>query len=326
MLQQHTCLASYHSHLVTPWSMRRVLHPPWTPLWLLLVATTATLQCCSAQSTITTTTLTAPTSIAFNITSNQGRTFKLPQSTLPLYITLSLCAPPSSLDNSLPALLTSPSLYISNSSSQQLPSPTTLDSVTDAASIATLSQGFTNLTLASSSSGGAWIGVWAPDDALVEGGDGTGQWEMELSVSKTAPWVIQDGGASFHFDDTDSGSALLTTANFSTIGDTNVVVPDYTPIVALTSHLTTVLGRSRCFIANSTKVASRRINDTETTRGYGGGRRLQYEVTGLRESTNFTAWLVEAVDNGTRIWDPVFFATKTGECSVKVSILPWTSC
>lgn len=253
----------------------------------------------------TTTELAVPSSTTFDLTTATGNSFfHLPSSDDPLYITLSLCAPPASLSATLPASLP-PALFVSISSDNQLPSPSTTTSqdLNDGL-VATLEQGFANVTVGSASEGGAWIGVWAPPDLVA----GAGVWSYELDVSTGAPLVTMDPSASFRVEDSDHSSVLLVTSNWTAPGQaTGTIAPRFTLNIAATSLLTTSLARSKCFVGAQ---SLGNVTSSETTRGFGGGRRTQYEVQGLEKGQNYTSWLSEASASGTRLFNPTFFPTK----------------
>lgn len=258
--------------------------------------------------------LSDPTTTNFNLTgTSTGFIYHLAATEEPLHITLSLCSPPSALSSTLPASLPY-ALYVSNSSSNQQPGPSTSTSDDiDAGYVAALDQGFANVSLSSANDGGAWIGVWTPDDSSLNSTSTTGIWNYELAVSSEAPIEVLDGGASFKFDDADASSALLTTSNWTVRGDdVGTAVPRYSAIIRPTTQLTSSLARSRCFVQGSTPgaIAEEDIASSQTTRGYGGGRRMQYEVLNLEKDKNYTSWLLQSGSASTRLWDPVYFKTK----------------
>jgi calcium channel MID1 len=270
----------------------------------------------AAQTNLTSSTLSDPSTIQFNLSSSTGYVFYLPPSTstsTQVYVTLSLCSPPTSLRANLSSTLPF-TLYVSNDSSLTTPGPSdSTEQDISAGRAVGLQSGFGNVSLEARE--GAWIGVWAPDALSLGGKDDGGRWAYELGVSTEGPVVVLDGGASYRFEDSDASHALLTTSNYS--GSTT---PDYTPIIIPTSPLTTPLGNSLCYLRNSTKVAASRINGSTTTRGFGGGQRMQYEVGGLKRGTNYTSWLTETIGSSTRLWDPVFFTTKTGASLARCSV------
>ncbi|GAA5888463.1 hypothetical protein JCM6882_008629 [Rhodosporidiobolus microsporus] len=214
----------------------------------------------------------------------------------------------------------------------------------DAGGRATLRYGWANVTLAVdevAAADGVWVGVFAPsgaellrDQAGDSGGDDNdnavaveGQWELELDVREQADvdWVL-DGGVGFRFEDSDASGVLLSTTNFTAAGEdaSSASAPGWAPLVVETNPLSLALGRSRCFVRRMQlqAVAAAGVGDVKegtTTRGYGGGARSQFEVRGLEAGRNYTAWLVNngtageasASGNATRVWDPVFFQTKS---------------
>lgn len=281
---------------------------------LLLLALLASTVCAQSPSSE----LADPSTTNFNLTgTSKGFIYHFPTTNTdaPLYITLSLCNPPSGLSSTLPASLPY-ALYVSNSSSNQQPGPSTSTSnEIDDGYVASLEQGFANVSL-SSANEGAWIGVWTPDDESVGSTSTTGIWNYELAVSSEGPIEVLDGGASFKFDDADASSALLTTSNWTVRGDdVGRAVPRYSAVLRPTTQLTSSLARSRCFVQGATAgaVAASDIASSQTTRGYGGGRRMQYEASGLEKSQNYTSWLVQEGSASTRLWSPVFFRTKESE-------------
>ncbi|GAA5889485.1 hypothetical protein JCM5296_005960 [Sporobolomyces johnsonii] len=299
--------------------IRRQLYrrrPP-RPVLALVVVVSFLVSFTAAQAT-----LSSPSSTQFDLASASSAFFYLPASSdRPIYLTLSLCSPPDSLYNDTATLLlphVNTTLYASNSSSNQQPGPSALPDKSTGATSA-MSYGLGNVTLDGGASDGLWVGVWAPDDSLM-GGSGGGTWSFELDLTSGdfGPSVTADGGASFRFEDSDRDSALLTTTNWTAAGDTSTSnAPAYVPIIAPTTPLSTALGRSKCFIRQQSAVPNRRIVASTTTRGYGGGMRSQFEVQGLQAGTNYTAWLSEnsttttSGNNSTRIWDPVYFTTKS---------------
>jgi len=263
--------------------------------------------------------LSLPFSSSFNVTSGATAYFGLaPTTTRPLYITLSICAPPESLSNFLPSHLNT-TLYVSNTTSIQQPGIDSVPSkVKGEGGTSKLEFGAANVTLDGAEQG-LWIGVTAPDDAVL-GGSGVGRWIFELDLTSDAPLVVADGGASFNFEDSDQFSALLTTSNWtSNEPQPSAYQPVYYPIVAPSTPLSYPLGRSRCFVRSQTSIPTENINTTTTSRGYGGGKRTQFTLSELREGTNYTAWLVQNLTqvsdstNATRLWDPIFFTTKSSE-------------
>ncbi|KAI5481195.1 hypothetical protein MNV49_005630 [Pseudohyphozyma bogoriensis] len=125
--------------------------------------------------------------------------------------------------------------------------------------------------------------------------------------------VVRDAGAGTAFDDTDESHALLTTANYSAPGVAGAA-PNYTLLVMPSTNLSAALQASTCYLESASGlVPQNRVIANTTTRGYGGGERLQFEVEGLTKGTNYSSWLVEGNTNGsTRLWLPVSFVTKSG--------------
>ncbi|KAL8291397.1 hypothetical protein RQP46_002375 [Phenoliferia psychrophenolica] len=253
-----------------------------------------------AQST-TPTTVSSPSTRTFKLAPSASAFVYLPTTaSSTVYLTLSLCAPPSSLSSTLNSTLAGV-LFLSNSSDSTTPGPST-----SYLASADLNYGFANLT--SEADSGAWIGVWAPAT-----GSSTEQWTFSLGVSTTAPLVVLDPRPGLAFDDADATTALLSTANYSQSG-TTASTPAYSAFVIPTSQLSDALASSTCYIANaSTLVPQKNVDASITTRGWSGGLRVQFEVGQLEAGTNYTAWMSENVGGGvTRLSEPVAFATQTG--------------
>ncbi|GAA5990338.1 hypothetical protein JCM10908_007324 [Rhodotorula pacifica] len=285
--------------------------------------------------------LTSPSTTTLTLGSAQSTTLSLPApATFPLYISLSLCAIPSSLASNesftLPVQLAK-ALYVSNSSSNPSPGPSADPDATGVprgakGDSSALAYGYANVTLGAADEGNVTVSVYAPDMAdLLQGGDGqwtdetvpasqvgdrNEQWTFELSLSNgtEANSYFATGSIGFRLEDTDATSVLLAATNQS---------QTYTPVLATTSDLTFPLARSRCSIrrAMSNNVATPpRISQSLTSRGYGPGERTQFLISDLARGTNFTAWLVEnsTLSDGStqmQVYDPVFFATKnTDSC------------
>ena len=257
------------------------------------------------------TTLAVPSTTTLNLTGLAASAFfHIPATDDTTYITLSLCAPPNTLQETLPASLPSV-LFASTSSDNQLPGPVTATSQDERDGlIAGLEQGFSNVTLASANQDGAWIGAWTPSDL----GDGLGVWSYELSVSVNAPLVVLDERASFKFEDSDESSALLTTSNWtSRPDDVGTAVPRFQIAVSRTSPLSSSLASSKCFVQS---LGAATANSSQTTRGFGGGRRMQYALSSLLAGSNYTSWLLESTTSGVRLRSPSFFATKSSGFSL----------
>ncbi|BGP43190.1 stretch-activated cation channel mid1 [Rhodotorula kratochvilovae] len=296
---------------------------------LVLLAASVTAQTASTISDPSTTTITlgSAASAFFHLA--------LPASS-PVWVSLSLCSPPPSLSTNdsfaLPSALGT-ALFLSNSSAIQAPGPANtagadgndgilqLDDATGAS--AALVFGYANATLDAGTDGGIWIGVLAPDAAaLVDAQDGaSGDWTFELQVSSGTPLApyVADGAVGFRLGDSDATSALLSTANFTAAGEASAVPAGWSALVEPTQPHALALGRSRCALRNAAARTAGSVNVSATTRGYGGGTRTQFVLDGLERGTNYTAWLVsnETMPDGggtqTRVWDPLLFATKSGD-------------
>lgn len=311
-----------------------------TPLLLTLVA--------SGVAAQTTSSITDPSTITIELVSAASAFFHLASpSSSPVWVSLSLCSPPPAFLSSFDGSATLPykldkALFLSNTSAVTQPGPdnirdadesltaagsTRLDASTGAYS--DLSRGYANATLESGADGGIWIGVFAPDTAALledlEGGNGSGSgtdssgggWTFELQVSSgtASPPYVVEGAASFRLGDTDSSTALLTTANYTAAGDDTPAPPQWQALVAPTQPNAFALGRSHCAVRAAVGSAVGTANASATTRGYGGGTRTQFVVEGLAPGRNYTAWLVANETDQTRVWDPVHFATKSGALS-----------
>ncbi|GAA5930794.1 Mid1p [Sporobolomyces koalae] len=254
-----------------------------------------------------------PSSSTFTLTGGTTRYFELDQPTSEaVYITLSVCAPPSDLIDSLPSLLDT-TLYVSTDPTLQQPGPDNVPSKGDGlGGTSKLEFGAANVTLDGAPEG-LWIGVTAPTDSE------TDSWLFELDLSSDVPLVTADGGAGFEFQDSDQHTALLATANWTDgQAQPSTYEPAYYAVVAPSTPVSYVLGRSKCFVQSiQNPVPARKINVTTTTRGYGSGLRTQFLVSDLQPSSNYTAWLVQNLTavsdttNATRLWDPIFFTTKS---------------
>ena len=326
--------------------------PPRSPLVVLIslptligLALALIAPCVAAQ---TSTSISDPSTTTVQLGSAASAYFHLASpSSLPIWVSLSLCAPPpafaSSTNTSTLPYQLGTALYLSNSSSIQAPGPDNtrdpddgnpdtprLDSSTGAT--AKLSHGFANATLDGAADGGLWIGIVAPDSAaLLDGVDNAtataGEWVFELQVSsgtRLAPYAAE-AAAGLRLGDTDSSTVLLATANYTAAArdepDVVAAAPDWQVIVAPTEPHAFALGRSQCAVRAAMQRAVGRANASATTRGYGGGTRTQFVIDGLEPATNYTAWLVAnetmvggtaGEENQTRVWDPSFFATKSG--------------
>ncbi|BGP35157.1 stretch-activated cation channel mid1 [Rhodotorula toruloides] len=280
------------------------------------------------------TTITDPSTTTITLDPAGSATYFLPSSSStnpPIYISLSLCSLPPSLSQNtsflLPPVLDT-LLYVSFTPDIE-PYPSNASTPDDifnrGESLATskLEYGYGNVTLeVDEGEGGIYVAVFAPDLSKVLDSDApvTGQWQFELDVSSgTAdPPYVASGMEGMRTEDTDMSSVLLSTAKWT--GDQ----PAYQAIVAPTNSLSLALSRSKCFVrsmAGQSVASGASLNTSTTTRGWpAGGTRTQYFVDGLDRGTNYTAWLVEngtMVDGGgtnqTRVWDPVFFATKSSD-------------
>jgi hypothetical protein len=210
---------------------------------------------------------------------------------------------------------------VSTTSDIQQPGPDNVPSKGDGqGGTSKLEFGAANVTLVDSAGqGGVWVGVTAPNDTTF-GGSGDGTWMFELDVTNDAPVILLDGGASFDFQDSDQSTALLTTANWTDgLPQPSTYEPAYYSIISPSTPLSYSLGRSRCFVRSQSVIPARDIVTSNTTRGYGGGMRTQFELSNLEGRRNYTAWLAQNLTevsnstNATRLWDPIFFTTKSSE-------------
>ncbi|KPV72056.1 uncharacterized protein RHOBADRAFT_56187 [Rhodotorula graminis WP1] len=329
--------------------------PPRSPLVLIALPTLVALLVAllaPAVAAQTSSSVTDPSTTTVQLGSAASAFFHLVSpSSSPVWVSLSLCTPPSAFASStnssaLPIKLGT-ALYLSNSSFISTPGPdNTRDPAdgnpdtprldTSSGATAKLSHGYANATLDGAADGGVWIGVFAPDSAALLGdGDNAsataGEWVFELHVSSgIAPYVVEET-AGFRLGDTDSTTVLLSTANYTaaasdTPADDDAVdaaaAPDWQVVVAPTEPHAFALGRSQCAVRAAMQRAVGRASASATTRGYGCGTRTQFVVDGLEPGTNYTAWLVAnetraggaaGGENQTRVWDPSFFATKAGD-------------
>ena len=297
--------------------LRRPRRPPRLPApvtftWLLLLAASLAAPLASAADSSNTTQLSAPSTTQFTLASGLGAQFYLPPVAEAVFVTLSLCGPPAGvafLPSALPY-----ALFASNLTSETAPSPSTYTAAdVSKKKVAGLSGGFGNVSLLATE--GLWVGVYAPDDRLY-GGDGNANWTFSLGLATGQALVTLDGGASFRLDDTDQTNGLVTTANYSA-PNTTASSPNYTSLFFPTTALASNMTNSICFLDSSTiastAVGTSSVTASTTTRGYGGGARVQYHLSGLAAATNYTAFLREDNGDGTvRLWDPIYFLTKTG--------------
>lgn len=281
--------------------------------------TTTFAQTTSAVQSSISKSLSIPSITLFEISSTSNQLYYIPSdsSNGPIYITLSICSVPPALTSTLPSVLP-PILYLSNSS-QALPIPP-IDAPPNAR-IASSTNGFSNLTLASIPAEGIYIGIWAPNNQAL-GGIGAGLWNFELRVtSSPAAGVVLDSSAGYRFEDSDLSNALLTTNNFTSsngptlgLGDSGTSTPNYTAIIIPTTAASSALSSSVCYVQSqlaSGGAGVKSIAESITTRGLGGGLRVQYEVGGLSGGTNYTSWLMEGAGASRRLWSPNYFVTKT---------------
>ncbi|GAA5979309.1 hypothetical protein JCM11641_001990 [Rhodosporidiobolus odoratus] len=292
---------------------------------LILISLLSTLA--RAQDNTQTTVLTIPSTTTFNLSTSTSTFFSLPSSASSLAISLSICSPPSSVASDPSHFLSEElnrALYLSTSSDLIDPGPENPPD-SDKGDSSQLRYGWANVTL-DSAPDGAWIGVHAPGPADVTGDDHDddltleGTWEFELVISQgaTADWLAQ-GTVGLKFEDSDATGVLLSTGNYTANGETGIAPPTWRPLVAEADHLTYPLSRSRCYVRRMQAAAQaetgRNVTQSETSRGYGGGTKSQFDARGLEGGKNYTAWLTQnsTADSGneTRIWDPVFFSTKS---------------
>ncbi|GAA5862046.1 hypothetical protein JCM3774_006151 [Rhodotorula dairenensis] len=328
-------IATLHLFRRRPPRRRSRRHQPTASVWPWLLCLAYSL---AGTVWAQTQNLTSPLTITLALGSAQSTVLAVPTpASFPLHISLSLCAIPASLATNesftLPVELWR-SLYVSNSSSNPLPGPSADSNATGVprgarGDSSVLAYGYANVTIGAANDGNVTISVYAPDAVdLLSGGDGrwtddtvpasqgdrNEQWTFELSVSngtESSPYFAT-GQVGFRLEDSDATSVLLAATNQS---------ESYIPVLASTSDLAFPLARSHCFVrrAMADNVAtSSKVAQSLTSRGYGPGERTQFLVSDLARGTNFTAWLVEnsTLSDGSsqmRVYDPVFFATKTTE-------------
>ncbi|GJN93758.1 hypothetical protein Rhopal_006815-T1 [Rhodotorula paludigena] len=318
--------------------------PPRTPLPLFitwaLVAVVSLVLSATEVAAQATTSISDPSTTTFELDASGSAFFHLSAtSSSPVWISLSLCSVPSTLsaDSSyvLPTRLNH-ALFVSTTADEQAPGPRDGDdsgaylSNDGVGGSSRLEFGYAAFALEAAPSDGVWIGVYTPGTDDLKGDNGgsdgtlnaTGSWSFELSLSSgtsAAPYAPAHS-VGLRLDDTDASSALLVTANWSAAASTGTTPPaGYDILVAPTQPHALALGRSRCALRDAHARAAGSANASTTTRGYGGGERTQFLVEGLQRASNYTAWLVQnetVADGGanqTRVWDPVFFATKSGD-------------
>ncbi|BGP19891.1 hypothetical protein JCM10213_008635 [Rhodosporidiobolus nylandii] len=294
------------------------------------------------QSNTSTTTLSYGSITSLSLTTGQGQLFHLPATSSSFAVSLSLCAQPAVAGSngsfSLPTYLDTV-LYLSTDPTLSAPGPDDASPSSDQGATSSLSSGWANVT-SSSAPDGVWIAVYAPkeEDVLSDNERDSGlsvageKWAFELEISAeggSAGWVF-DRKAGLRVEDTDRTGVLLSTANYTTANQSSASPPSWVPLIAEASPASPALSRSKCFVRTVQQAAARAGRNTtksETTRGYGGGMRSQFEVRGLEGGRNYTAWLMQngTGDTGdeTRVWQPVFFQTKSSDSCRLVHDLPF---
>lgn len=308
-------------------------------------------------STITQFNLTSSTYTTFFLPSSQYTSNKtsLTPPIDTIYITLSLCSPPNSLIKILPNNLPS-SLYLTNSSSFTFNDQKPFLSLTYGFSNFTI-----DLKGGNNAKGdiigindeikqqGIYIGILSPNLTLLGGTTPTSSssslsssstevwnWELTISTNLDNPSnsdggiTILDNSPSFKYEDSDNTTALITSTNYTdptslsffNQGD-DTLKPNWKPLIKLTTPLSIALSNSFCAITTTTDVPQVvEVEESVTTRGYGGGERLQFLLKGLESGRNYTVWLVEEFNVGTttggvvvvgrRLLEPIYFKTKLG--------------
>lgn len=272
----------------------------------------------------------------------------------PLWISATLCSGPSVVPlvvaenrtqsiNSLdrPTL---PRMYVSTDENNQKPGPDSLPNRGDGfGNVQYFVGGHAQLTLATEGdaddrvANGAWISIYPPETVP----DASGTWNITIIVSTSLLPANVSSSAGLTFSDSDTTRALLTTS-FSFKADSTP--PNATVYVLPTdgehslpmseSYNSSFCALESAFQAyNSTpNSGAPAINATITSRGStqldaGDERRLQYELTGLQPSTNYTAWLIQHTETditspnsttstsfmATTVWPAIKFTTKNNE-------------
>ncbi|MCO5598692.1 hypothetical protein L7F22_052790 [Adiantum nelumboides] len=255
--------------------------------------------------------------------------------TQPLYIAASLCSgpgiPPYDIDNStvLKELgldyfeamqSTVPIMYVSTDTANQSPGPGNKLGSPD---IAYFLGGLATDVNYDKQPDGAWISIYPPADTR----NVTGEWTLVVTASSEVQPLKLQQTQGVQFSDSDRNNALLTTYNSS-----QGVSPDLTLVVLPTNGLGSLqnayyYNSSICAIAaaynrfnNIDNVDKPAVNRSDTFRGslYDNTTRVQWQVSNLQPSTNYSAWLVEVGSSGgpssilstSTLWPSVKFTTK----------------
>ncbi|UZJ53074.1 hypothetical protein CBS101457_002394 [Exobasidium rhododendri] len=262
--------------------------------------------------------------------------FKNPSN--PLYVSASLCAGPSiepynatttdslksenvTLDSYDASLSTLIHMYVSTSTSNQVPGPNSQGGKPD---VQYLLGGFAQDMNTDTDPDGAWITLWPPTDAR----NVTGTWTLTLSASTEGSPAALRNNAGLSFSDSDSTNALFTSFNYTFPISPNLTLyvlpttgPDALPNADyFNSSVCAIVEAFQDF--NMTTNNNRfQINSSETNRGStaleGADQlRRQWQVANLGKATNYTAWMVEYGEIGSpavqnlSIWPAVKFVTK----------------
>ncbi|KAK4910604.1 hypothetical protein LTR49_020736 [Elasticomyces elasticus] len=256
-----------------------------------------------------------------------------------IFVTINTCLQPtwnaSSVQTVAPPQLT---LYVSSKADNEDVGPGGTSQV-----VQPLIEGFANISLTAS---GTWyIAVHAPELPI----GFVGVWNYELAVSHDDYYHSADQFDPFLFlVDTDINSALLVTNNLT---EQNASTDTYqkwmdlsTPFImfaANTNH-TAMMGlqNSYCGWANNNQIAASQ-SDPEganggvqmgmITRGLGNTPKEQFYVTNLNSSSSYLGVLAEpgnstasgpiVVGGGGKIWEPVYWQTKSdGNCALMFNL------
>lgn len=158
-----------------------------------------------------------------------------------------------------------------------------------------------------------------------------------VSSDSGDPWHVLDKVPLFAYEDSDNTSALLTSPTWPS--NLLAAAPGYIPLISDTSMVREDLANSSCYIASlSSLVPASRINSSTTTRGVvelsmseggsvnetlRGGKRTQYQITGLQTGSNYSVWgmqnnsFTQGSSRGSRLFTQQFFVTKSGESSIR---------
>jgi calcium channel MID1 len=218
---------------------------------------------------------------------------------------------------------TLPTMYVSTDVRNQAPGPD--NSKLGEPDIEPFFGGLAQSSTPSAQDDGAWIAIYPPVDAR----NASGTWNLIISASTEIKPITYVPTQGLTFADSDRTNALLATYNSSqgTSGNlTLALLPTEGPGSLQNAFY---FGSSPCAIApafnsyNSTRNADRpSFVRSDTTRGsvLGNGTHVQWAVSDLDPSTNYTAWLFdvgslapESTLQTTTLWAPIKFVTKKSQ-------------